>query len=97
MKMLEIIEQLVTSTNIRYKAVSMVKSIGKLKIEHDYNEDYKYCFTVPSHMLIMRRNNKIFISGNSGKTEKIAQEILNYVSTNRKNYRKKFGGGAKNH
>ncbi len=26
-----------------------------------------YCFTVPSHMLVLRRNNKIFITGNCGK------------------------------
>lgn len=28
----------------------------------------KYCFSVPSGMLVLRRNNKIFITGNSGKT-----------------------------
>ena len=28
----------------------------------------EYCFTVPSGMLILRRNNKIFITGNCGKT-----------------------------
>ena len=28
----------------------------------------EYCFTVPSHMLVLRRNNKIFITGNCGKT-----------------------------
>ena len=26
-----------------------------------------YCFSVPSGMLILRRNNKVFITGNSGK------------------------------
>lgn len=26
-----------------------------------------YCFTVPSGMLVLRRNNKIFVTGNSGK------------------------------
>lgn len=31
-------------------------------------DGYKYCFTVPSHMLVLRRNNRIFITGNSGKT-----------------------------
>ncbi len=28
----------------------------------------KYCFTVPSHMLVLRRKNCIFITGNCGKT-----------------------------
>jgi hypothetical protein len=31
-------------------------------------DGYKYCFTVPSGMLVLRRNNKIFITGNCGKT-----------------------------
>ena len=31
-------------------------------------DGYKYCFTVPTHALVMRRKNNIFISGNSGKT-----------------------------
>lgn len=34
---------------------------------------YKYCFTVPSHMWVMRRNNKICITGNSGKTSFLSQ------------------------
>lgn len=29
---------------------------------------YKYCFTVPATFLVMRRDNKIFVSGNTGKT-----------------------------
>ena len=31
-------------------------------------DGYKYCFTVPSHMWIMRRNGSICITGNSGKS-----------------------------
>lgn len=31
-------------------------------------DGYKYCFTVPSGILVLRRNNKIFITGNCGKT-----------------------------
>lgn len=31
-------------------------------------DGFKYCFTVPSHMLVLRRNGKIFITGNSGKS-----------------------------
>lgn len=31
-------------------------------------DGYKYCFTVPSHMLILRRNGCIFVTGNCGKT-----------------------------
>lgn len=39
------------------------------KIEKVSSTDgYKYCFTVPSHMLVLRRKNCIFITGNCGKT-----------------------------
>jgi len=31
-------------------------------------DGYKYCFTVPSHMMVLRRKNCIFITGNCGKT-----------------------------
>ena len=31
-------------------------------------DGYKYCFTVPSSMLVLRREGKIFITGNCGKT-----------------------------
>lgn len=31
-------------------------------------DGYKYCFTLPSGMWVMRRNGKILITGNSGKT-----------------------------
>ena len=31
-------------------------------------DGYEYCFTVPSHMLVLRRDNKIFITGNCGKS-----------------------------
>lgn len=31
-------------------------------------DGYKYCFTVPSSMLVLRRKNCVFITGNCGKT-----------------------------
>lgn len=34
-------------------------------------DGYKYCFTVPSHQLVLRRNGNIFITGNCGKTNTI--------------------------
>ena len=49
-------------------------------------DGYKYCFTVPSHMLVLRRNGNIFITGNCGKTAatKAVVEMLeanNYTYT----------------
>lgn len=39
------------------------------KIEKVSSSDgYKYCFTVPSHMFVLRRKKCIFVTGNCGKT-----------------------------
>lgn len=46
----------------------------------------KYCFTVPSHMLILRRNNRIFITGNSGKTSSV-KAIISMLDNLHKSYR----------
>ena len=35
-------------------------------------DGYGYCFIVPSHLLVLRRNNKIFITGNCGKTSTVS-------------------------
>ena len=34
-------------------------------------DGYKYCFTVPSHALVLRRNGNVFITGNCGKTSSV--------------------------
>ena len=38
-------------------------------------DGYKYCFTVPSHMLVLRRKDCIFITGNCGKTSSMKSAI----------------------
>lgn len=42
---------------------------GKAPVE-DYPSEggYKYCFSVPSGFFVVRQNNKVFITGNSGKS-----------------------------
>lgn len=40
-------------------------------------DNKKYCFTVPSSMLVLRRNNNIFITGNSGKSTLMTNFIEN--------------------
>lgn len=42
-------------------------------------DGYKYCFTVPSGMLVLRRNNCINITGNSGKTSFLYSLICNVI------------------
>lgn len=45
--------------------------------------DYKYCFTVPSHCLVLRRNGHVFVTGNSGKSSlaRIIYETNNPLTT----------------
>ena len=42
-------------------------------------DGYKYCFTVPSGMLVLRRNGNINITGNSGKSSWLNSLLLNIV------------------
>lgn len=48
--------------------------------KYETKDGLEYCFNVPSHMLVLRRNNKIFITGNCGKTSIIkgAYQIFPY-------------------
>lgn len=39
-------------------------------------DGYKYCFTVPSHMWIMRRNGRICVTGNCGKSTLLTQSCV---------------------
>ena len=48
-------------------------------------DGYKYCFNVPSHMLVLRRNNRIFITGNCGKTF-ATKAIINFCDDNNLSY-----------
>ena len=65
----------VTPTN--KNLCTIVNPHSKTQIQPYKTKDgYEYCFTVPSHLLVLRRNNKIFITGNCGKTS-IARTILN--------------------
>lgn len=48
-------------------------------------DGYEYCFTVPSHMLVLRRNNKIFVTGNCGKSQS-TKAIINMLEDQKKVY-----------
>lgn len=48
-------------------------------IEVQPEDGYKYCFTVPTHALVLRRNGRIFITGNSGKSFAVKQEMANVI------------------
>ena len=50
---------------------------NKAKIEEYTTKDgFMYCFTVPSHKWVMRRNNKIVVTGNSGKSTWLNQFFI---------------------
>lgn len=58
----------------------------KTPIEQVLTTDgYKYCFTVPSGMLVLRRKNCIFITGNCGKTTSV-KALLKMLEDNGKGY-----------
>ena len=69
--------------------VRICKSKSKISVSHsivkpifeDYKtlDGYKYCFSVSSGMLILRRNNRVFVTGNCGKTHMVTTlcKILN--------------------
>lgn len=61
-------------TNRKGAYRSFQRSGVKIDIPVEKSEDgFKYCFTVPSHMLVLRRNGNIFVTGNSGKTSFLSQ------------------------
>ena len=49
-------------------------------------DGYEYCFTVPSHILILRRNGKIFITGNCGKSF-ATQGVINMLKDKNISYK----------
>ena len=48
------------------RAKAGIQEKKKKQIEFVKDVDYDYCFSVPSTMLVLRRNNRIFITGNCG-------------------------------
>lgn len=59
---------------------------NKTKIkEYKTKDGYKYCFKVPSTMLVLRRGDRIFITGNCGKTAS-AKSFLDMLDDNNKSY-----------
>lgn len=62
------------------------KNFGKTKIlPYKTKDGFEYCFTVPSHLLVLRRNNKIFITGNCGKSQSV-KSIIDMLDDNNKTY-----------
>ena len=55
--------------SITDRVLCSISGNSKSKIDIVTPQDgMKYCFTVPSHMLVLRKDGRIFITGNSGKS-----------------------------
>lgn len=54
--------------------------------QYKTKDGYKYCFTMPSSMWIARRNNCIFVTGNTGKSFS-TQAAINMFKDNKKTFR----------
>ena len=54
---------------LKYNDVFPIIDNNNIKsvLPYKTKDGYSYCFSVPSGMLVLRRDNKIFITGNSGK------------------------------
>lgn len=62
------------------KNPSLINPIKKKTIPlYKPKDGYKYCFTVPSGMLVLRRNGNINITGNSGKSSWLNSLLLNII------------------
>lgn len=55
-------------SNEYYKTLNTSKDNYTKFNKYIPKDGYEYCFTVPSGMLVLRRNNSIFVTGNCGKT-----------------------------
>lgn len=70
------------SDSQKFKGTKLQHYIDKdiLLTPYKTKDGYKYCFTMPLGTLILRRNDKIFITGNSGKTF-ILVELSKLINT----------------
>lgn len=48
----------------------------EVKITSVESDGYKYCFKVPSEMLVLRNNNCVFVTGNCGKSTLMREMVL---------------------
>lgn len=64
------------------KLVGIMNPDKKLEFEkYKTTDGFMYCFTVQSHMLVLRRNGRIFITGNCGKSSIISNICLDCVDS----------------
>lgn len=75
-------EYIVRLTNQNKLGLTAKKNRPRLNFTNYKTKDgFKYCFTVSTGMLVLRRNGRIFITGNCGKTY-IANAFANMIDAN---------------
>lgn len=57
------------------------RNVNIIKTRSD--DGFKYCFTVPSSYLVLRRDNCVFITGNCGKTTLASQIVSEIIKTDK--------------
>lgn len=69
------LEYSVIITQKKHTRLSLHNSKEKIEIKayDNLTNEYEYCFTVPSGMLVLRRNNCICVTGNCGKSSFLSQ------------------------
>lgn len=71
----------VVTVNKKCKFTSFAKGGNSKTIFSEYKtkDGFKYCFSVDSGMLLLRRNGRIFVTGNSGKTTIVNEMIYHWI------------------
>lgn len=82
------VDYTVTITDRIYVGLCVDERRGSVKTpitQVPTTDGFKYCFTVPSGMLVLRRKDCIFITGNCGKTASI-KALIRMLEANRHSY-----------
>jgi len=66
--LLPIVDNFDDYENLSIKYKSIYSKVNPQILPYKTLDGYQYCFEVPSGMLVLKRNDSIFITGNSGKT-----------------------------
>lgn len=79
---------LVTTSHTQYGSLCFDNRSQKTKTKFEQvptTDGFKYCFTVPSSMLVLRRKDCIFITGNCGKTSSV-RALIRMLEANNRTY-----------
>ena len=79
---------LVTTSHTQYGSLCFDNRPQKTKTKFEQVptiDGFKYCFTVPSSMLVLRRKDCIFITGNCGKTSSV-RALIRMLEANNRTY-----------